>query len=68
MVDDVKEGFKTNTTLSNISIEKTDTNNDVRELTKLGNLFWSCQRHEWSKTSSWKYRFQSSSNFSFNGV
>jgi len=66
MIDDVKERFKTNTTLSDISVEETNTNNDVRELAKLGNLFWSCQRHEWSKTGSWKYRFKSSSNFSFN--
>lgn len=66
MVDDVKERFKTNTTLSDISVEKTDSDNDVRQLTKLSNLFWSCQRHKWSKTSSWKYRFQSSRNFSFN--
>jgi len=66
MVDDVQERFKTNSTLSDISVEKTDSDNDVRELTKLSNLFWSCQRHKWSKTSSWKYRFQSSRNFSFN--
>jgi len=66
MVNDVQEGFKTNTTFTNISVEKTDTNNDVREFTKLSNLFWSCQGHEWSKTSSWKYRFESSSYFSFN--
>ena len=66
MIDDVEERFKTNTTLSDISVEETDTNNDVRELTKLGNLFWSSQRHEWSKTGSWKYRFKSSRNFSFN--
>jgi len=65
MVDNVKERFKTNTTLADISVEKTDTDNDVRELTKLGNLLWSCQRHKWSKTCSWKYRFESSCYFSF---
>jgi hypothetical protein len=42
MIDNVKEGFKTNTTLADISVEKTDTNNDIGEFTKLSNLFWSC--------------------------
>jgi hypothetical protein len=68
MIDDVKERFKTNTTLSDISVEKTDTDNNVRKLTKLSNFFWSCQRYKWSKTGSWKHRFKSSSNFSFNCV
>jgi hypothetical protein len=68
MVDDVKEGFKTNTTLADISVEQTDTDNDIREFTKLGDLFWSCQGNEWSKTGSWKYRFESSSYFSFDCI
>ena len=68
MVDNINERLKTNTTLSNISIEESDTNNNIGELTKLSNLLWSCQGDKWSKSGSWKHRLKSCGNLSFNGV
>jgi hypothetical protein len=68
MIDNVKERFKTNTTFSDISVEETDTNNDIGEFAKLGNLFWSSQGNKWSETGSRKYRFKGCCDFSFNGA
>ena len=40
MVDDVQEGLKSNTTLSNVTVEESDTNDDVTEFAELSYLLW----------------------------
>jgi hypothetical protein len=41
MIDNFIETFKADSSLSDVSIEKTDTNHDVGQLTKLSHFFWS---------------------------
>lgn len=42
VINDFLEALKTNSTFTNVSVEKTDSNNDIGQLAKLGNFFWSC--------------------------
>lgn len=68
MVDNLAKTFKTNTTLSNITIEKTDTNNDVGQFTELSHFLRGGQRHKGSESSSGQDRLKGSSDFSFDSV
>ena len=68
MVDDLTKTFEANTTLTNITIEKSDTNDDIGKLTELGNFLRSGQSNEGAKTSSRQDRFESSSDFSLDRV
>ena len=68
MIDDVEERLKTNTTLTNITVKQTDTNNDIRKLTQLCNFFRCCQGHEWSEACPWEDRFECCSDFALNRI
>ena len=68
MVDDVEEGLKTNATLTNVSVEEPDADDDIGKLAELSDLLWRSQGYEWSKTSSWQDRLESSRHLPFNGV
>ena len=68
MVDDLGEAVKSNSSLTNISVEKTDSNYDVRKLTKLSNFLWSGQSHEWLESCTREDRLESSCHFSLNCV
>ena len=68
MVDDIDEGLKTNATLSNVSVEQSDANDDVRQLTELSHLLRGGQTDKWSETGSWEHRLEGGGHLSFNGV
>ena len=48
MVDNINEGLETDAALSNISVEKSDSDYDVTQLAKLCYLFGSSQTNKWS--------------------
>lgn len=68
MVDDVEEGLEADTTLSDISVEQTDTDDDVRELAELSDLLRGGQGDEWSETGSWEDGFEGGGNFTLDCV
>lgn len=68
MVNNLVETFETNTSLSNVSIEKSDANHDVGQLAELGDLFWRGQRNERSQTGTRQNRLKSGCNFSLNRI
>ena len=43
MVYDLREALEADTSLADVSIEESDTNDNVGELTELGNLLWGGQ-------------------------
>ena len=66
MLDYLRKTFKSNSSLSNISVKKSNTYHNIRKLTKLSNLLRSCKRNERSQTSSRQNTLKRSCNFSFN--
>jgi hypothetical protein len=68
VVDDLAEGLKADSTFTDVSVEQTNSNNNVRKLTKLCNLLRNGERDERTETSSGEYRLESSCNFTLNGV
>jgi len=68
MIDNVQEWFKANTTFSNISIEQSNTNNDVWQFAQLGNLLRCSKRNKRSETSSWQNWLECCSDLSFNSI
>ena len=54
VINNVQKRLKTNTTLADVTVEKSDTDYDIAQLAELGDFFWSGQGYEWSKSSSWK--------------
>ena len=57
MVNDFVERFKADSTLTDISVEKADTDHNVRKLTKLGNFLRNGERDKRTETSSGEDRF-----------
>ena len=55
MINNVNERFKTNSSLSNVSVEESNSDDDIGQLTKLSDLLWSGERYEWSESSSWEH-------------
>lgn len=55
MINNVNERFKTNSSLSNVSVEESNSDDDIGQLTKLSDLLWSGKRDEWSESSSWEH-------------
>ena len=68
MVDNLVEALEADTTLADITIEEANTDDDVRKLTKLGNLLGGSKGDEWTQTGSGKNRLESSSDLTFNSV
>ena len=68
MVDDLTETLEADTTLTDVTIEKPNADDDVRQLTKLGNLLRSGQSDKGTQTGSGQDRFESGSDLSFDCV
>jgi hypothetical protein len=68
MVNNIVKAFETDSTFSNISVEKSNTNDNVGQLAQLSDFLWSTKRNEWSQTCSWQDGLKGSSNFSFDGA
>ena len=68
MVDNLVEALEADTTLADITIEESNTNDDVRKLAQLGYLLGGSEGDEWTQTGSGENRLKSSSDFAFNSV
>ena len=64
MVNDILERFKADASFANVSIEQSDPDDYIRELTKLGDFLRSCQRDERSQPGPWQDRLEGRRNFS----
>ena len=68
MINNLRETFQADTSLADISVEKSNTNNDVGQLAQLSDLLGCSERHEGSQTGSGKHTLQGSSDLSLDGV
>ena len=68
MVDNLVEALEANTTLADVTIEEANTNDDVRELAKLGHFLGGRKGDERTQTSPRQHRLESGGNLTFNCV
>jgi hypothetical protein len=68
VINNFVKAFKAYTSLTYISVEKSDSNYNIRQFAKLSDFFRSSQGHKRSETCTWKNTFECSSNFTLNSI
>jgi hypothetical protein len=68
MVYDLRETLEADTSLANVSVEESDTNDNVGELTELCYLLWGGQGDKGSEAGTWQDTLQCRSYLALNGI
>ena len=53
MVNDLRETLEADTSLADVSVEESDTDDNIGELAELGDLLWGGQGNERSEAGTW---------------